>query len=228
MVYTQYKRYILAFLITSMIFITAIFISNKLNEHKLAQVRAIEDKMSIDILSLETQFDLLSNLSCEQIKENSVLSTEVSNLAHKLSYMENQRGTDDPEVLRLKRRYTLLQIKDLLLMRKVSKKCAITPTVILYFYSNAGDCKACTRQGYVLNALGEEFSDIRIYAFDANLDVSALKTLLHINKIHDTLPALVINGVTYEGFTDLKTIKTLLPELNVATTTNATTTSTKK
>ncbi len=209
----NYKRYILAFIITSAIFTTAILISNKLNENKLEQVRAIEDKMSIDILSLETQFDLLSELSCEKIGESTVLSSELNNLARKLSYMEEQRGTHDTEVIRLKSRYSLLQIKDLLLMKKVATKCDIAPTVILYFYSNAGDCKDCTRQGYVLNKLGDDFDALRVYAFDANLDLSALKTLVNIHKIGDMLPALVVNGETYEGFVSLDEMRELLPEL---------------
>jgi len=209
----NYRRYILAFIITSAIFLTAILISNKLSEKKLEQVRTIEDKMSIDILSLETQFDLLSELSCEQIGENTVLSTELSSLARKLSYMEEQRGTDDAEVIRLKRRYSLLQIKDLLLMKKVAAKCDIAPTVVLYFYSNDGSCKDCTRQGYVLNKLGDDFESLRVYAFDANLDLSALQTLVSINKVQETLPALVIDGETHEGFVSLSEMRELLPEL---------------
>ncbi len=209
----NYRRYILAFVITSAIFITAILISNKLSETKLEQVRAIEDKMSIDILSLETQFDLLQELSCEQIGESTVLSSELGSLARKLSYMEEQRGSDDEEVIRLKRRYSLLQIKDLLLMRKVADKCDIAPTVVLYFYSNAGDCADCTRQGYVLTKLGDDFDTLRVYAFDANLDLSALKTLVSINKVGSTLPALVIDGETYTGFVSLEEMRELLPEL---------------
>jgi regulator of replication initiation timing len=218
----NYKRYILAFVITSAIFATAVLVSNKLSTDKLIQVRAIEDKMSIDILSLETQFDLLQELSCEQISENTILSSELSNLASKLSYMEEQRGTDDAEVVRLKRRYSLLQIKDLLLMKKISNKCDIAPTVVLYFYSNEGDCPACKRQGYVLTKLATEHEEMRIYAFDANLELSALKTLVSINKVTSELPALVIDGQTHYGFQSLEVMRGLLPELvqdEVATTT---------
>ena len=209
----NYRRYILAFIITAVIFATALVLSNTLTDAKLEQVRAIEDKMSIDILSLETQFDLLSELSCEQIGENTILSSELGTLARKLSYMEEQRGTDDSEVIRLKRRYTLLQIKDMLLMKKVSEKCDIAPTVVLYFYSNAGDCRDCKRQGYVLNKLGNDFETLRVYAFDANLDLSALQTLLHINGISTILPSLVINSKTYEGFMSIEAMQELLPEL---------------
>ncbi len=210
----NYKRYLWSFLITSTIFATAIVISNKLNEAKLGQVRAMEDKMSIDILSLETQFDLLQELSCTQISNNSILSSELSNLAHKLSYMESQRGTSDAEVIRLKRKYSLLQIKDLLLIQKISAKCGTEPTVILYFYSNAGDCKDCTKQGYVLTKLGDEHNSLRVYSFDANLDMTALNTLLKIHNIGKTYPSLVINGETYKGFKSLDEIQKLLPQLS--------------
>ncbi len=209
----NYKRYLLAFIITSTIFVTTILISNKLSEDKLLQVRAIEEKMSIDILSLETQFELLQELSCGQITESTILSSELNTLGSKLSYMEGQLGTNDPEVIRLKRRYSILQIKDLLLMRKVIDKCDIAPTVVLYFYSNDGNCSACKRQGYVLNKLSNDHDDLRIYAFDANLDLSALRTLVRINKVGASLPALVINGKTYNGFKSLSDMKVLLPEL---------------
>ncbi|MCD5384309.1 MAG: hypothetical protein LRZ97_00130 [Candidatus Pacebacteria bacterium] len=209
----NYKRYILAFVITSSIFATAILISNKLNENKLEQVRAIEDKMSIDILSLETQFDLLQELSCKQIDTSTILFNELDNLARKLSYMEKQRGAEDSEVVRLKRRYSLLLIKDLLLMKKVADKCDIAPTVVLYFYSNEGDCKDCTLQGHVLTKLSNDYDSLRIYAFDANLDLSALKTLVSINNITDELPALVISNETYTGFKSLEEMRELLPTL---------------
>ena len=215
----NYKRYIAAFIITSAVFATAIILSNWLNEKKLAQVQKIEDKMSIDILSLETQFDLLQELSCKQIGASSILTNELSGLAQKLSYMETERGSDDEEVLRLKRRYSLLQIKDLLLIRKISEKCQKVPTVILYFYSNKGNCESCKRQGYVLTEIGREYPNVRIYAFDANLDISALQTLLEINKVGNDLPIIVINGKKYTGFQSLDTMRQLLPQEETATTT---------
>ncbi len=209
----NYKRYIITFLITSTIFATAMMISSKLNENKLDKVRAIEDNMSIDILSLETQFDLLHELSCEQIKDGRILSRELNNLASKLSHMEELRGSDDYEVIRLKRRYSILQIKDLLLIRKITERCDISPVVILYFYSNEGDCRDCIRQGHVLTRLSSDFEELRVYAFDANLDLSALETLISIKQVGYNLPALVINDETHHGFMSIDEIKELLPEL---------------
>jgi hypothetical protein len=54
---------------------------------------------------------------------------------------------------------------------------------------------------------------MRVYAFDANLDLSALKTLVNINKVGGELPALVIDGDTHTGFKSLVEMRELLPEL---------------
>lgn len=208
-----WRTYLVALVITATIFGTALYVSNYLNNRRLADIRATQDNISIDILSLETQFDLLAEHSCRDIAENSVLSRELRPLAERLSYMERERSVDDEELIRLKRFYSLLQIKDLLLMQRVSAKCGLDPVVILYFYSNEGDCEACENQGYVLTALAQEYRELRIYSFDYNLDLSALQTLVSINHISPEFPALVIEDSVYYGLKTKEDIETILPEL---------------
>ena len=210
----QWRNYVVAFVITSAIFATALYASNYFNNRRAADIRATQDNISIDILSLETQFELLAEHSCRDISENSVLSKELRPLAERLSYLETQSGVDENELLRLKRYYSLLQIKDLLLMKKVSGKCHLKPVFILYFYSNKGDCKDCENQGYVLTALSETYPQLRIYSFDYNLDLSALQTLLTINDVDNKLPALSINGKVYHGFRSIAEIEKILPQLS--------------
>ncbi|PIT91357.1 hypothetical protein COU17_01010 [Candidatus Kaiserbacteria bacterium CG10_big_fil_rev_8_21_14_0_10_49_17] len=217
------RTYFIAFLITAALFSTALYASTYFNNQRIAGIASIEDRISIDILSLETQFDLLAELSCAEISENSVLSSELNSLARRLSYTEGQLGAENQEVIRLKRQYTLLQIKDFLLMKKVSDKCALDPVFILYFYSNEGDCEDCTREGYVLTDLAETYPQLRIYSFDYNLDLSALKTLVSINDIKPELPALVLNDTVYYGYHDQEAIREILPELaDLATSTEET------
>ena len=146
---TDYRKYIFSFVLTSLIFATAIYLSNYFGQKKLDEIRNIQDKISIDILSSETQFSLLEQSSCKDIDSGS-LSTELGNLEAKLTYTENQRGTEDPEVQTLKKYYSLLEIKDYLLMNKISEKCKKTPLSIIYFYSNNDSCKDCQKEGFVL------------------------------------------------------------------------------
>lgn len=223
----SFTKYFLAFVITALIFATAVIANNFFNTKRIEQLRSLEESISIDILSLETQFELLQEQSCKNISEDSVLSRELDTLARKLSFAEAQLGTDNPEVLRLKRHYSLLEIKDLLLMQKVSEKCGLEPIFLLYFYSNeTGGCPECTRQGYVLTELAKQYPQLRIYSFDYHLDLSAVETLISLKEIPDELPAIVVDDTPYSGFKSMEDIEEIIPQLEKIRAENATSTAT--
>jgi hypothetical protein len=223
----DWKKYFFSFVITMFIFATAIFLSNYFGNKKLADIRSIQDKISIDILSSETQFALLEESSCKDIGAGS-LSTELGTLEEKLSYTESQRGSNDEEVKILKRYYSLLEIKDYLLMNKISEKCKKTPLSIIYFYSNDNTCEDCQKEGYVLTSLRQNYPDLRVYSFDYGLGVSAVNTLISIYKVQNKLPALIIKDKVYYGFQSLEDIEKLIPELaTLKAKTEASATSTK-
>src|SRR3990172_126885 len=91
------KKYIVAFTITAVIFGTAIFVSNILSQKKLDDVRAIENRVALDILSSETQFALLAETSCKDIGPG-FLSKELGPLGERLSYAENQTEFNTSDV----------------------------------------------------------------------------------------------------------------------------------
>ena len=204
--------YVVAFLITALMFATAVYASNYFSNRRVAEIRATQDDISSDILSIETQFDLLAEHSCLDIGENTILPSELTSLGNQLAYMEIQGGRAE-EVNRLKRFYSLLQIKDYLLMQRIAEKCRLDTVFILYFYSNKGDCDDCENQGYVLTALSRQYPQLRVYSFDYNLGVGALQTLISIHDVQNELPALVINNKVYYGFHNVEDIEKILPQL---------------
>ncbi len=223
---TEWKKYLFSFAITLVIFVTAILLSNYFSNKKLTELRNIQDKISIDILSSETQFSLLEESACSDLGSGS-LSTELGTLEDKLAYTEDQRGANDPEVRTLKQYYSLLEIKDYLLMNKISEKCKKTPISVIYFYADDNTCSDCQREGYVLTHLRETYPDLRVYSFDYNIGVSAVDTLIKTNKIKDELPAVIVKGNTHYGFQSVEDLEKLMPELakmKAATSTTATST----
>ncbi len=218
----NWKKYLWTFLITVAIFVTAISLSNYFNNRKIDSLREIEDKISTDIMSSETEYDLLAESSCKDLSED-VLSQELNALAQKLTYTEENFGKNSPDLLRLKTYYTILQIKDYLLMKKISLKCNTKPVFILYFYT--ADCQECGQQGYVLTYLREQYPNLRIYSFDYKLDNPALHTLISLYKVKETVPAIVINDKVYNGFLDKDKLESYLPAWMITT---ATTTVSKK
>jgi hypothetical protein len=208
------KKYLIAFLITAFIFGTAIFASNALTDKKLRDVRQIESRIALDILSSETQFALLEETSCRDIGPG-FLSKELGPLGERLTYAENQTGFSTEDVEALKRSYFLLEIKDYLLMKRLTEKCGIEPTFILYFYSTKDRCTECEKMGYVLTALRDKYPELRVYSFDYNADMEAVNTLISINKVKPELPALIINGEPYYGFRTVEELEAEVPALTL-------------
>jgi len=207
----NWGRYILALIITASIFGSIFYVSNLADQKRLSEVKSVQDTLSIDLLSSETQFSLLSQAGCTQ-DGNTILAPEIGEMGDRLSYMEEQLGTNNADVLALKKYYSLLQIKDYLLVSALSQKCHTKPVTILYFYSN--DCADCTNQGYVLTSLRAKYPDLRVYSFDTDLNLSAIDTLEKINVVSATRPSLVIDGITYSGYQSIDAIEKILkPQL---------------
>lgn len=206
----EWFKFVVTFVITAGIFITVFYVTKVVNERKLSEIKSIQDKIAIDLLSSETQFSLLKRSTCTQ-DGNSLLAPEIGTLGERLAFMETQLGTDNADVLGLKKYYSLLQMKDYLLGLELSQKCSFKPIYILYFYKN--DCTDCEKQGYALTALREKYPELRVYSFDADLDLSAIATLETIYKVSGDLPALVVNEKLYTGFQSIDTIEKLIPDL---------------
>ncbi|MEX0919453.1 MAG: thioredoxin family protein [Parcubacteria group bacterium] len=208
------KKYLIAFLITALIFSTALFLSSFLSDSKLASVREIENRVALDILSSETQFALLEETSCRDIGPG-FLSKELGTLGERLAYAENQTGFNSSDLDYLRRSYFLLEIKDYLLMKRLTEKCGTETAFILYFYSSENDCPDCEKMGYVLTALRDKYPDLRVYSFDYNFDLEAIKTLVSIYKVEPNLPALIINNEPYYGFRTVAELEDEVPALEL-------------
>ncbi|MDB5188882.1 MAG: hypothetical protein JWM92_480 [Candidatus Nomurabacteria bacterium] len=204
-----FKKYFIVLLITIALFAVAWYISTYLNNKKITDIRNAQNKVNVDIMSSETQFYLLQSLSCQDIG-NTTLASEISDLADKISYAE-QNLNDPNQIQLLKQQYSVLEVKDFLLTKQISIRCKQPITTILYFYKNSNSCADCTRQGYVLDALRQAYPQVRIYSFDTGLDSSTIRALQTIYKIPASLPSLVINGKTQSGFMSLDDLEKLLP-----------------
>ena len=219
------KKYLVAFVITAFIFGTAVFVSNNLADKKLENVRDIENRVALDILSSETQFALLAETSCRDIGPG-FLSKDLGSLGERLDYAENRDEFKTEDVESLKRSYFLLEIKDYLLMKRLTERCNIRPTFILYFYSTSDRCDDCEKMGYVLTALRNKYPDLRVYSFDYHYDLGAISTLVSIYKVKPELPAIIVNGEPFYGFKPIDELEESIPALKLLKT--ATSTSSNK
>lgn len=209
---TGWSKYLVVFLITIGIFVTVFYISNVLTNRKLAELNTIQNNISVDLLSAETQYSLLGELDCSQVT-STVLSDQLNDLSKKIEYLENSSGKSE-ELTQLEKQYSLLEIKDYLLMKEITNRCGQKSVFILYFYTTSDNCSECVKQGYVLTDLRQKYPALRVYSFDYGLNLSAVETLIKIYGIKDTvLPALVSDRQVYTGFHSVEDIEKLIPKL---------------
>lgn len=206
----NFSKYFFVFLITAGIFGTAWYLSNYFNTKKIAEIKDIQNQVAVDILSSETQYSLLEELSCSDVN-NSLLSQEIASLAERIDYAE-QNVNAESQVSLLKEQYTILEVKDFLLSKKIGERCGKKPVTVLYFYGKKDSCEDCVKEGYVLDALRDQYPDLRVYSFDYTLDLSTIRALKSIYKIGPTLPGLVVNTKTVSGFQTIDQITALLPK----------------
>jgi glutaredoxin-related protein len=205
-----FKKYFITFFITAALFAGAWYASVYFNNKKITALTNAQKQATLDVISSETQFALLQTLACQDTN-NTLLDNEIGSLADKITYGE-QNFSNQAQLNELKQQYTILEVKDYLLTKQISQRCKQNIVTILYFYKNANVCPDCVSQGYVLDALRQQYPQIRSYAFDATLDSSTVRALLTIYKIPTTLPALVINGKLQTGLLSLDDIKKILPK----------------
>jgi len=201
-------KYLAVFATTTLIFLIGLFLGSQITNTKLNQVELLEQDMKVDTMAIELQYLLLAEDPCSYLN-STPLTEELYDIGNKLDYMENQLGNKNPTVLRIKEYYSLLEIRHWLYMKKVNKECKQNNSLILYFYSNLGDCSSCKEQGFVLNYLRRKFPSINVYSFDINIDNIALDTIKDIYGIKET-PSLIINEKVYFGFRDSKEMETLI------------------
>ena len=97
------KKYFIVFLITVSLFLTALYVSNYFGNKKITQLKSIQDNIAINVLSSETQFSLLQELSCKDVSQ-SLLLGELDDLGRKLTWEQDHVGNTD-EVSYLKKYY---------------------------------------------------------------------------------------------------------------------------
>lgn len=213
------RNALIALLITAALMGTVAYAVNYLNKARLADISAMEDQLSIDTLSLDTQFSLLETAPCDAATSSTALIGKLADLGDRLAYAESQLGSANAQVIQLKQQYSLLEIRDYLATKQIAAACGTHPVTVLYFYSNAGDCGDCDKAGYALSYLHDAYPNIRVYSFDYNLELGALQTLISLNKVKDQLPAFIVNGKKFYGFTSLADLESHFPKSALATST---------
>lgn len=204
------RKYVFVFIITAAIFLCGLLIGSLTSSQKLVDVRELQDSLQSDTLDLEILYSILEQDPCMYVN-TTPLSDKLYDVAVKLDYMESLLGKGDDTVLRLKKYYSLLEIRQWLFESRVKEECNYDKHIILYFYSNEdGACPQCEEQGFILSYLRKKYGEtLGVYSFEYGLPSESLQTLVRRYDI-TALPAIVIDDETHIGFYSTAELEDLL------------------
>lgn len=197
----SFKTYAAAFVISAFLFaigiLTGAFIAQDAANQLASEIGLLESRTSeLEVLLL---FNPNATTTLCPFYQSTLteFDRETTEFGVKIDALEHSQGPTNQNVLKLKREYTLKQVRDYLLSQKINAECGVNTQTMLYFYSR--DCPQCIQQGLVGPPLKRDHPELLIYALDASLDMPAVNALMQIHGI-TKYPTLVLNGEKLQGF----------------------------
>jgi hypothetical protein len=204
----SWSKYTLVLLTASLIFIIGVLLSEKISSKNSEEILKTQQELKNYILNSNLQSEIVAEYICKvDVFE---ITKEKVELGKKIEVLEKNLGKENEIVKNLKSDYSLLSIRQWLLIKKVKEKCNKNVDIIIFFYSNKVNVSESESQGFVLDYLYQKHpNSIVTYAFDIDKNNPALNTIKEIYGIKET-PSIVVNEKLFAGLQSKEKIESLL------------------
>lgn len=209
------KRYIIAGILTLLIFILGVLLGMVIEGKRISYIENLYQKQQVEFSSTQLQYAYLNALAEDEKSGNGEGSDSCQNVFKKFdfnlkqlgeasdklqSYAANNRISSE-EFQLLKRQYTIELLRYWLFSKQVQDICGEDFVRVLYFFSDDKKCPQCADEQAVLTYLKNKFNQkILIFAIDESLTEEQMVKLLKLQYEIDAYPTLIIEDVKYEGF----------------------------
>ena len=207
---TSVKKYLLAFVLTLLIFSGGIMIGILFENARLSSAEQItlQEKVSLRSLQLQQNYIELGVADCKTL--NAILENNINELGKKVGIIieYEKKALFNQEKFNLQLQdYFLTEIQFYFLTKEINKKCPQNNVKILYFYDENKD----DTQGDILAYLKKRFGG-KLLIFSLNSQFSQepmIGTLLTYYNITQ-YPAVVIEEEVYQGH---RTVEQLMEDI---------------
>ncbi len=208
------QRSFTVLILTIVIFSLGILVGNLITNQKVDLLVDITQDLQTKTLSTEVSFQILQENICAT-DSSFILTEDLVELAERLDFLENELGWDHPRIVELKEQYFIVQARHWLMNKKQVEQCLDeqneNESIILYFYSNRGDCPRCQQQGTVISYLHSRYEGMKVYSFDITSPTPVVQTLIEVYQLNRAqLPAMIINEEVVQGFRNADEIITII------------------
>ncbi len=165
----NWLKVLLAFLIATFLFSFGLFLGYLAGKIIEDSNLMIEQEMKEEISNFETLAIVQKNYPCS----NEILDTATDRLGYLSKFMEvmeKQKGKKNEEVLRMKKLYSILETRHMLLSKEAGEKCNISYNIVQFFYSNSQECEAdLDKVSFILDYVRNKNPNMKTYSFDIDL-----------------------------------------------------------
>ena len=202
------KLITLALILSLVIFLFGFLLGNYIASERIEKFKESQEMMLYNIIGLDVR-EKMADDACNISEED--LWKEKVELGRMLTALEKRKGKNNKEVLRTKEIYEIIEIKLIMFLEEMKKKCGKDFITILFFYSNSPEfLSASEDQGLILSTITYQYKkeknkDIYVFAFSLESQNPAsrfLRTKYNISRA----PSLVIEGMLFEGFQNKQAI----------------------
>ncbi|MBI4148620.1 hypothetical protein HY490_04990 [Candidatus Woesearchaeota archaeon] len=192
-----------SFVLTLLIFIIGILLNYYLDFFRIDQIEEVLTHHELDTAAyrLEQSFvELTGGSVCAAMdKRIEDLKKEIRRVGSDLSSYSSFSWFRKTDYDYLKRKYFLLQIKFYSILKELSDKCDTPYVPVLFFYEI--DDKVSERQGFVLEDLSKEYSQVAVTSLDKDYSDEPLVKLLVAQYNVTSAPTIIFDSVRKEGYT---------------------------
>lgn len=210
----QKKRYIFALVVSLFLFSFGFLLGYWTVDAKINFVIDSSSDLKLDSLDFDVQKDFLDIYPCDFFSTK-YLESNLAAMESDLKKIEASASPDNERLIYMKSYYSLLELKHWMFLSKFNEMCNQDYTFIFYFYSNNEYvCSDCVVQGYLLDKIREQYPNIKIYSFDASVEIPSVQMLREKYNI-TSLPSIVVNDKLYEGYASYDILVDIVKSQNV-------------
>lgn len=186
------KRFILAFLIGTFIFLIVFGITYSLSYLEYQRISQMNQEVSYEIFKDKLEVSFFDKTLCP-LNSFKKISEDLRFQGSIIGILEEKFGKTDERVLFRKKFYTLVELEHFEFVKQINKDCNKKIPTILFFYSNEkSDLEKSEEVGRILDTVSNKNPGIMVYSFDVNLDDDLIRELkTHYNISY--APTILVN-----------------------------------
>jgi len=208
------KKYLLAFILTIIIFSGGILVGIIIENARLENAKQSTLSEKVGLLSLQLQQRYIDSGIADCKSLNKILETNLNELGKKMELImdyEKKSFFNQEEFDLQLRDYFLTEIQYFLISQEIDRQCSQDNIKILYFYDENKYDTQGSILGYLKNKFGE---NILIFSFNSEFKEEPMISLLLTSYKINQFPSIVIENEIFLGHQEVEELqKTICGDL---------------